>query len=209
MPRRSRKRSESQLAKLTRQIKEKEKALNNLLQRVKKVTNDLNIIRTKKSEYEKKLRRKKEGKISGYSGTAWNNAVKWLESNVTDDDYLESVWLKPNAKKGYEYAVYEPANRGCGYVGRGPIGMDYYDDKFAGEGLERNKILKLFPTKNAKILKKFNKIFDEHDKKLGLSERLLEMDKDGESEEKYDEARLLLSETINYLVNAVGFESIK
>ena len=119
------------------------------------------------------------------------------------------MWLKPNAKKGYEYAVYEPVNRCNGYVARGPIGMLYYEDKFASEGLKQNEILKLFPTNCSKILKKFNKIFDERDKKLGLFKRLLEMDKDEESEEKYDEADYLLSEAIDYLVNAVGFESIK
>ena len=98
----------------------------------------------------------------------------------------------PNAKVGetqYEFAYYEPSNRGDAYCGRGLVGMRLIDsEEDMTKSVERKELLKLFPISNTT---KFDKLYNQYNK-----------------EEDYDLREEKLYEIIKYLLAEDGFRLI-
>ena len=121
------------------------------------------------------------------------------ESNSSKNiNYLKNYNKKPlifdipGSKKGesrYEFAYFEPSNRGDAYVGRGVVGIklaDYDHDTTRDVSLEELK--ELFPIRHTRMLEKLYTQYS--------------------SEEDYDEKEELLWALIKYIFRRSGFKII-
>ena len=140
------------------------------------------------------------------------SSLDWLKDNVMNDPYINNVWMKKidNAKKGYsqyEYAFFEPANRGENYIGKGVIGMKTYH--CSGASMDSKELLELFPIVNNNQERIFKKKFAAYQHYLSL---LANTDYE-KNHDYYDclseEVDLLLEDALTYLVDANGFLQIK
>ena len=120
----------------------------------------------------------------------------------------EIIWMKKidNAKIGYsqyEYAFFEPANRGENYIGKGVIGMKTYH--CTGASMDVEELLELFPIVNNNQERIFKQKFTAYQHYLSL---LANTDYE-ENRDYYDglseDVDLFLEDALTYLVDANGF----
>jgi len=134
-------------------------------------------------------------KKNPYSGYRWNSALDWVEQNKHEYIWLMGLKYIPNAKVGetqYEFAYYEPSNRGDAYCGRGLVGMRLIDcEEDMTKSVEREELLELFPISNTT---KFDKLYNQYDQY--------------NTEEDYDLREEKLIEIIKHLFEEDGFRLI-
>ena len=200
-----------QLEKLDKNIAEKQLMISKLKLKIKDMANEIAILELKMSDdlENKKILtriiRRRPLNSNGYNGKAWDSAVKFVKKELESDEYLASAWIRPikGAKKGdvqHEWAYFEPCNRGNGGMGCSIVGIHAWENdpkRSSTCSLNRKGILELFHTNDSSTLKYINSKFDKMD-------ILLKKD----DEESYEEYEEILYDTIDTLLDFIGFEKV-
>ena len=210
----SRPEEEQELEKLDKDIAEKVLMLKNYKELIQRLEKDLVKKRKRKKNLSRILKRKSQA--DSYRGKAWDSAVKFVQNQLGYDEYLASAWIRPisgKVKKGesqHEWAYFEPCNRGDGGMGMSKVGTadclywrrnswDNNPNLMVRQcSLTRDGILGLFHPNDKTTLRKANLCFDK-------MEKLQEKD----DEYSYEEYEEILYDTIDMLLDSVGFEKIE
>ena len=193
-----------ELEKVEKDISQMESMINTYKGRIKELEKSIFEEKKKKDNLSKIIRVKKRGfNPDGYRGKVWDSAVKFVQNQLGYDEYLASAWIRPisgKVKKGesqHEWAYFEPCNRGNGGMGMSMVGINSWENPHQGCSLTREGILGLFNTDDETLLKKMNLRFDK-------MEKLQEKD----DEYSYEEYEEILYDTIDKLMDSLGFEKI-
>lgn len=102
----------------------------------------------------------------------YKSAYDWINNQI--DDYFTIVGLKhrgkvPVGETQYEYAIYEPANRGDATCGRGLVGLDIFEQDFVSPEI-LSELSELFPISDVDEFNNYYDICTNINKKIKLDD---------------------------------------